>query len=71
MCVWTHLVFAETRLDMASHILSPVEIELFRQTLAKDFRIVLNILVFALLLIAVCIPPCYVRDGESTGPSAQ
>jgi hypothetical protein len=62
MRVWTYLVFAETRLDIASHALSPAEIEWFRQTLAGDFRVVLNILIFALLLIAACIPPWHVRD---------
>lgn len=62
MRVWTYLVFAETRLDIATHTLSPADIEWFRQTLASDFRIALNIVVFALLLIAACIPPWHVRD---------
>src|SRR5262249_10832908 len=62
MRVWTYLVFAEKRLDIASHALSAADIEWFRQTLAADFRIVLNIVVFALLLIAACIPPWDVRN---------
>jgi hypothetical protein len=67
MRVWTYLVFAETRLDIASHTLSPDDIEWFRQTLSGDFRIVLNIIVFALLLIAACIPPWRVRENVPRG----
>ena len=62
MRVRTYLVFAEKRLDIASHALSAADIEWFMQTLAADFRIVLNIVVFALLLIAACIPPWHVRN---------
>ena len=61
MRVWTYLVFAETRLDIASHPLSPADIAWFKQTLAGDFRIILNIVVFGLLLLATCIPPWPVR----------
>jgi hypothetical protein len=70
MRVWTYLVFAETRLDIASHALSPADIEWFRQTLNADFRIVLNILVFALLVLAACIPPWPVRDEVPGGAHA-
>jgi hypothetical protein len=69
MRVWTYLVFAETRLDIASHTLSRSDIEWFRQTLSGDFRIVLNILVFALLLIAACIPPWRMRENVPGGGS--
>jgi hypothetical protein len=62
MRVWTYLVFAETRLDIASHTLSAADIEWFRQTLTSDFRIVLNVIVFILLLIAACIPPWRMRE---------
>ena len=42
------------------------DIEWFKQTLASDFRIVLNVAIFAFLLMAACIPPWQVRD-ESDG----
>jgi hypothetical protein len=66
MRVWTYLVFAESRLDIASHTLSAADLEWFRRTLASDFRIVLNIAVFALLIIAACIPPWCVGDDART-----
>jgi hypothetical protein len=34
MRVWTYLVFAEARLDIARHTLSQTDVEWFRQTLA-------------------------------------
>ncbi len=63
MRVWRYLVFDETRLDIGSNALSPEDIEWFRHTLAGDFRIILNIVVFSLLLIATYIPPWHVRDS--------
>ena len=66
MRLWTYLVFAEARLDIASHTLSAADIEWFKQTLASDFRIALNVAIFAFLLMAACIPPWQVRD-ESDG----
>jgi hypothetical protein len=71
MRVWTYLVFAETRLDIASHTLSAADVEWFRQTLATDFRIVLNLVVFALLLIAACIPPWCFRGHDLEGAPRQ
>jgi hypothetical protein len=68
MRVWTYLVFAEARLDIASHTLSAADIEWFRQTLAGDFRIVLDVAVFVLLLMAACIPPWRMRgDAQADG----
>ena len=56
MRVWTYAVFAETRLDIAQHALSPMGVEWFRQTLATDFRIALNIVSFVCLIAAAFVP---------------
>ena len=57
MRVWTYLVFAEMRLDIARHTLSPADVEWFKSTLAMDFRIVLNLISFICLVLAALAPP--------------
>jgi hypothetical protein len=50
-------VFAEARLDIARHTLSPADVEWFRQTLATDFRTVLNVIAYVCLILAALVPP--------------
>ena len=57
MRVWTYLVFAETRLDIAQHALSPADVEWFKQTLAMDFRVALTVITYVCLVAAALIPP--------------
>lgn len=52
MRVWTYLVFAEARLDIAQHELSPSDVQWFRHTLASDFRIVFDMVSYVCLTLA-------------------
>ena len=52
MRVWTYLVFAEVRLDIAQHALSPADVEWFKATLAMDLRVVLNLISYICLVLA-------------------
>ena len=60
--VWTYLVFAETRLDIARHALSPGDVEWFKQTLATDFRTVFNLIAYVCLILAALLPPWPASD---------
>jgi hypothetical protein len=55
--VWTYLVYAENRLEITQHTLSDADVSWFQQTLATDFRIWLNAVVFVCFLLAAFIPP--------------
>jgi hypothetical protein len=73
MRVWTYLVFAEMRLDVAQRTLSAVDVAWFEQTLATDYRIVLNIITFTCFLLAAFVPaslaqPRETADGGWTNP---
>jgi hypothetical protein len=57
MRVWTYLVFAEARLEISQQTLSAADVAWFSQTLAVDFRIVLNAIACAGFLLAAFIPP--------------
>jgi hypothetical protein len=56
MRIWTYLVFAEPRLDIAQHALSPADVEWFKATLAMDWRVVLNLISCICLLLAALLP---------------
>ena len=56
MRIWTYLVFAEMRLGLSQQTLSAADVAWFEQTLATDFRIVLNVLTFACFLLAAFAP---------------
>jgi len=56
MRVWTYLVFAETRLDISQRTLSAADVAWFEQTLATDYRIVLNVTTFTCFLLAAFVP---------------
>jgi hypothetical protein len=56
MRVWTYLVFAEMRLDISQQTLSAADVAWFEQTLATDFRIVLNSITFTCFLLAAFVP---------------
>ena len=66
MRVWTYLVFAETRLDIALHTLSPADVEWFKQTLATDFRIVLNVVTYLCLTLAAFVAPWHGHNSRPT-----
>ena len=74
MRIWTYLVFAETRLDLSQHTLSAADVVWFQQTLATDFRIVLNVITLTCFLLAAFVPaspPALLRetvDAPWTGP---
>jgi hypothetical protein len=65
MRVWTYLMFAEARLDIARHALSPADVEWFKSTLAIDFRIVLNMISFICLVLAALAPSVAPRDNSA------
>jgi hypothetical protein len=50
--IWTYLVYAAPRLETGTHPLSAADIEWYTRTLAVDYRVVLNVVIFALFLAA-------------------
>lgn len=66
MRIWTYLVFAETRLEISQHTLSQADVEWFKQTLATDFRLVLNTITYVCFLIAAFLPVRADRNGEAS-----
>ena len=56
MRIWTYLVFAEMRLGLSQQTLSAADVAWFEQTLATDFRIVLNLITFTCFLLAAVAP---------------
>jgi hypothetical protein len=56
MRVWTYFSYAEMRLDISQHALSEADVEWFKQTLAADYRIVLNILTHVCFVLAAFVP---------------
>jgi hypothetical protein len=56
MRVWTYLIFAEARLDIAQHTLAPADVEWFKATLAMDWRIALNLISYVCLVLAALLP---------------
>jgi hypothetical protein len=66
MRVWTYAVFAEMRLDITRHALSPADVKWFRSTLAMDFRIVLNLISFVCLVLATLASPVATRGNSAT-----
>ena len=66
MRIWTYLVFAETPLEISQRPLMPEDVEWFKQTLAGDFRLVLNNITYLCLLIAAFLPVGSKRKNEKT-----
>jgi hypothetical protein len=62
--IWTHLVYAGPRLEITLHPLSPADVEWFKQTLATDYRVVLNIITYACFLLAAFVPVPSDRNRE-------
>jgi hypothetical protein len=56
MRVWTYLVYADMRLDITQHTLSAADVQWFKQTLAADYRIVLNVLAHVCFILAAFVP---------------
>jgi hypothetical protein len=65
MRVWTYLVFAEIRLDIALRPLTASDVEWFKQTLAMDFRIALNLIAFVCLVLAAFVAPWPTPDRRA------
>jgi hypothetical protein len=68
MRVWTYLVFAETRLDISMHTLSAADVEWFKQTLATDYRGILELISQGFFILAAMIPARSTRDKERRRP---
>lgn len=62
--VWTQFIYAEPRLAITLHPLSPADVEWFKQTLATDYRVVLNIITYVCFLFAAFIPVRSARNSE-------
>jgi len=71
MRVWTYLVFAETRLDLSQHTLSAADVAWFEQTLATDFRIVLNLTTFTCFLLAAFVAASPLASLRTTADGQQ
>jgi hypothetical protein len=73
MRIWTYLVFAEMRLEITQQTLSPADVEWFKQTLATDFRVVLNMISFVCFTLAAFLPFNANRNSEESNvlPSAR
>jgi MFS family permease len=56
MRIWTYLVFAETRLEISQRPLTVADVEWFKETLASDFRLVLNDITYMCFLLAAFFP---------------
>jgi hypothetical protein len=62
--IWTQLVYAEPRLEITLRPLSEADIEWFKQTLAIDYRVVLNSITYVCFLLAAFIPVRLHRSSE-------
>jgi hypothetical protein len=69
MRVWTYLIYAPMRLDISTQPLTAADVEWFRQTLATDTRVVLNVITHILLICAAFIPAAL--SSEQTVESRQ
>jgi len=56
MRIWTYLVYAETRLEISTHTLSVADVEWFKQTLATDYRALLELVSQGFFILAAMIP---------------
>lgn len=64
MRMWTYLVYAETRLDIATHTLSAADVEWFTRTLTTDFRAILELIAQGFFILAIMMPVRSSSDGE-------
>lgn len=56
MRVWTYLIFAETRLEISTQPLSEADVEWFKQTLASDYRVILELIMQIFFILAAFVP---------------
>jgi MFS family permease len=56
MGIWTYLVFAESRLEISQRPLTPADVEWFKHSLAGDFRLVLNNIMYVCPIFAAFLP---------------
>jgi large-conductance mechanosensitive channel len=54
--VWTHLVYAETRLEISERALTAADVEWFKRTLATDYRVVLEVVSQGFFILAAFVP---------------
>jgi hypothetical protein len=54
--IWTYLVWAEARVDIAAGPLTTQDIERFKELMSIDLRDVLLVPMFALFIIAAFVP---------------
>jgi hypothetical protein len=54
--VWIYTTYAEMRLEISTHPLSPADVEWFKETLRNDYRGVLNIITQVAFILAAFIP---------------
>ena len=64
MRVWTYLVFAETRLEISTHVLSAADVDWFKRTMATDFRGILELITQGFFVVATMIPVRSTGDKE-------
>jgi hypothetical protein len=55
--IWTYVVYAERRLVTGTSPLSETDVEWYKRTLASDYRIILNAIVFVLFAVAAFLKP--------------
>jgi hypothetical protein len=60
--VWTYAVFAETRLAISDRTLSDADVEWFKQTLATDYRIYLELVTQGFFILAAFVTGSRMRE---------
>lgn len=63
MRIWTYLVYAEMRLEVSTYTLSAADVAWFKQTLATDYRPVLELFVLACFVLAAFSPVHGAKSG--------
>jgi hypothetical protein len=71
MRVWTYITYAEMRLEISTHPLSPADVEWFKETLRNDFRGVLNVITQIAFILAAFIPARRVEALEDRAAGAR
>lgn len=63
--IWTYLVYAENRLTISTETLSLADVEWFTRTLSTDYRVGLELIAQASLILAAMVPFQAARNRES------
>lgn len=67
--IWTYLVWAEARVDLAAGPLSAQDIDRFKELMATDLRDILLVPMFALFIIAAFVPAWH-RNRQAELPTS-